>query len=291
MNRLKTGIFSLVGIIILVISCTKEYPGIEELDTQLVQEYIQKNNLTMQQYGQTGIYYQVVRQGTGPALAFNRETPFIYTVKSLDGSYSSLDTFAFSNRFYNFFGYLKPDSLRQVLKQAGANQGGIVRVILPSRFAYGKKGSGSIPGNASLDYSITALTADQIANYDDLAITKYLASQNLTGFSKSVNGVYYKIAEVGDGSAVISDESTISVQYTGRFLTGKIFEQSASGTSFTRLLGDLIKGWREVLPLIKKGGSVRVIIPSSLAYGMSGNQAIPPFSCLDFDIKVTDVAN
>ncbi len=290
MNRLKTSIFSLVGLIVLAISCTKEYPGIEELDTQLVQEYIQKNNLTMQQYGQTGIYYQVVRQGSGPALAFNRETPIIYTVKSLDGSYSSLDTFAFSNRFHNFFGYLKPDSLREVLKQAGANEGGIVRVILPSRFAYGKKGSGAIPGNSSLDFTVSAITAAKLADYEDQVIQKYLQTNSLTGFTKNSSGVYYKIAEPGTGSPITLD-STITVQYTGKLFNGKVFDQTANGTTATFFLGSLIDGWKQIIPLIKEGGSVRMIIPSTSAYGVKGNGvSIPPFSSLDFDMKVTAVS-
>jgi FKBP-type peptidyl-prolyl cis-trans isomerase FkpA len=54
-------------------------------------------------------------------------------------------------------------------------------------------------------------------------------------------------------------------------------------------LGTLIEGWKEGLPYIKKGGSIRLIIPSQLAYGVQGSGTIPPFSCLDFDIKVKDV--
>lgn len=290
MNKLKTGIFSLVGLIVLAISCTKEYPGIEELDTKLVQEYIQKNNLTMQQYGQTGIYYQVVKQGTGPDLAYNQEIPLIYTVKSLDGKYSSLDTFAVTNRHYSRFGYFEPDSLREVLKYADAKQGGIVRVILPSRFAYGKKGSGPIPGNSSLDFTVSAITAAKLADYEDQVIQKYLQTNSLTGFTKNSSGVYYKIAEPGTGSPITLD-STITVQYTGKLFNGKVFDQTANGTTATFFLGSLIDGWKQIIPLIKEGGSVRMIIPSTSAYGVKGNGvSIPPFSSLDFDMKVTAVS-
>ena len=288
MSRLKAYILPLLAVLLLAISCTKEYPGIEELDTQLVQEYIQKNNLTMQQYGQTGIYYQVVKQGTGPDLAFNQEIPLLYTVKSLDGNYSSLDTFA--NRYYNFFGYFRPDSLRSVLKQAGAKQGGVVRVILPSRFAFGKKGSGGIPGNSSLDYTVSAITTSKLADYEDQAIQKYLQTNNLTGFSKNPSGIYYKIAEMGTGSPITVD-STITVQYTGKLFNGKVFDQTANGATATFFLASLIDGWKQIIPLIKEGGSVRMIIPSPLAYGVRGSAPnIPPFSALDFDMKVTAVS-
>lgn len=278
----------MAALLILLSSCTKEYSGIEELDTQLVQEYIQKNNLTMQQYKQTGIYYQVITQGTGPDLAYNQEVPLIFTVKSLDNKYSSLDTF--TNRYYSFFGYFKPDSLREVLKQAGAKQGGSVRVILPSRFAYGKKGSGGIPGNSSLDFTVTAITASKLADYEDKVIQQYLLTNNLTGFSKNPSGIYYKIAEMGTGSPITVD-STITVQYTGKLFNGKVFDQTANGATATFFLSSLINGWKEIIPLIKEGGSVRMIIPSTSAYGIRGNGGgIPPFSSLDFDMKVTAVS-
>jgi FKBP-type peptidyl-prolyl cis-trans isomerase len=51
-----------------------------------------------------------------------------------------------------------------------------------------------------------------------------------------------------------------------------------------------VKGWREGIPLIKQGGSIRLIIPSTLGYGLDGSSpSVPAFSALDFEITVTDV--
>lgn len=284
---------NIVGIALLAtvwVSCTKEYASIDELDAQSVESFIQKNNLNVQQYGQTGIYYQVIKPGTGPDMDFSVQIPLVYTVQTLDGKYTALDTF--NNRYANYFGYFKPDSLREVVKHALVKQGGTVRVIIPSRFAFGKSGSGSIPGNSSLDYTITAITADKLPEYEDFTINQYLQANNLSGFTKTSTGLYYKIGATGDGTEVIDDESVLTLEYTGKLFNGTVFDKTASGATAIFVLGNLVDGWREALPLIKKGGNIRIIFPSSLGYGMSStNSAIPPFSCLDFEIKVTDVSN
>lgn len=288
MKQISKNIIGFIVLSTLLAACTKEYATIEEQDKQLVQEYIQTNNLTMQQYHQTGIYYQVTKPGAGPDLDYSVQIPLIYTVKTLDGQYSALDTF--NNRYANYFGYFKPDSLREVIKHALVKQGGTVRIIIPSRFAFGKSGSGSIPGNSSLDYTITAITAEKLPEYEDYTINQYLQANNLTGFTKTASGLYYKIALPGDGTKVIVNESVLTLEYTGKLFNGTVFDKTATGATAILMLGSLIEGWKEALPLIKKGGSIRIVVPSSLAYGLAGsNSSIPPFSCLDFDIKVTDV--
>lgn len=289
LKPLHTYFCALIAVVLVLSACDKQYPGIEELDQQTVQDYLQKNNLNFQQYNNTGIYYEVLTQGSGPAMDYTLQLPLIYTVKTLDGSFSSVDTF--SNKYAEYFGYFKPDSLREVMMNSGLKQGGKIRVILPSRFAFGKGGSGSIAGNSSLDYTITVIHPDKLAEYDDAVINTYLQANNLTGFTKSASGLYYKIAEAGSGTEDISDNSAITVEYTGKLLNGTVFDKTATGANVTLILSETVQGWREALPLIKKGGSMRIILPSNLAYGLGARGAIPYFSCLDFEIKVTDVAN
>jgi FKBP-type peptidyl-prolyl cis-trans isomerase len=269
--------------------CTKTYPTIAEVDAQAVTNYIQSNNLSVQQYGQTGIYYQVTQVGTGPNIDYSTQIPLIYTIKTLDGTYASIDTF--NNRYAGYFGYFKPDSLREVIKNALVKQGGSIRVIIPSRFAFGKAGSGSVPGNSSVDFTVTALTATKVAEYDDFTILKYIQTNNLTGFTKAAEGYYYKITDPGAGTETISGTSAISVEYTGKTLNGTIFDQTIAGSPATFTLSSTVEGWRLALPLVKKGGIMQIILPSALGYGLSGSGSIAPFSCMFFDIKVTDVAN
>jgi FKBP-type peptidyl-prolyl cis-trans isomerase FkpA len=54
-------------------------------------------------------------------------------------------------------------------------------------------------------------------------------------------------------------------------------------------LNRLIKGWQLAVPKINVGGSIKVIIPSGLAYGIrSRSKDIPANSVLVFDIEVLD---
>lgn len=111
----------------------------------------------------------------------------------------------------------------------------------------------------------------------------------MTGFSKTNTGIYYKIGQPGTGSP-ISVDSTVVANYTGKLLNGTIFDRAVAGSEATFALTSVIKGWQQAIPLINQGGSIRMLIPSALAYGMEGSSpSIPPFSCLDFEVNVTDV--
>jgi FKBP-type peptidyl-prolyl cis-trans isomerase FkpA len=71
-------------------------------------------------------------------------------------------------------------------------------------------------------------------------------------------------------------------------LDGRVFDQQADATKTGWVLGSLIAGWQIGLPLIQKGGEIKLIIPSSLGYGCD-NGALPPNSILYFDIHLVDV--
>ncbi|MFA6945738.1 MAG: FKBP-type peptidyl-prolyl cis-trans isomerase [Pedobacter sp.] len=283
--------YALPGFLLLsiIVSCVKEYETIEVIDDRNVKEYIQQNNLSVQEYQGSGIYYQVVSPGTGAETQYSDQTPAIFTMRSLDGKYVSVDTFTIANRYYNYLGYFNPEAVRAGIKEVLKKSNGTLRVIIPSRLAFGRNGTGNIPGNASLDIVVKVLEKDKIPQYDDYTIKMYLEKNAMTGFTKSSSGIYYKIDQPGTGSPITID-STVVANYTGKLLNGTIFDKAVAGSEATFSLTSVIKGWQEAIPLIKQGGSIRMVIPSALGYGMEGSStSIPPFSCLDFEVKVTDV--
>jgi peptidylprolyl isomerase len=93
----------------------------------------------------------------------------------------------------------------------------------------------------------------------------------------------------------------ILVNYTGRFLDGKVFDTSlAPGrTPFELHLGrgDVIKGWDEGLSTMHVGGKRKLTIPPGLAYGPGGypdprnpsKYVIPPNSTLTFDVELLKI--
>jgi FKBP-type peptidyl-prolyl cis-trans isomerase len=104
----------------------------------------------------------------------------------------------------------------------------------------------------------------------------------------SINGVYYKILQEGSGDFVNVND-TLTVNYKGSLMNGEIFDQTKEKPA-TFPLNRLIKGWQIGLTKCKKGGKMRLIIPSALAYSIRARaEKIPPNSILLFDIEVLDI--
>jgi FKBP-type peptidyl-prolyl cis-trans isomerase FkpA len=116
-------------------------------------------------------------------------------------------------------------------------------------------------------------------------LEQYLLSAMVSTAVKDERGFYYIISSMGTGTRP-NLCSTVRVSYTGRLTNGSVFDQSASAT-FS--LSGLITGWQEGIPLIQKGGAIRLYLPPSLAYGSSATASIPANSILIFDISLLDV--
>jgi FKBP-type peptidyl-prolyl cis-trans isomerase FkpA len=121
---------------------------------------------------------------------------------------------------------------------------------------------------------------------EDAAMQAYAATTGVT-FTKHSSGLYYYIDAPGSGVTPAST-NTVSVKYVGKLTTGTVFDQTTT-TPISFTLGGVILGWQLGVPLIKKGGKIRLIIPSSYAYGCTANGPIPAYSILYFEIELIDV--
>ena len=65
--------------------------------------------------------------------------------------------------------------------------------------------------------------------------------------------------------------------------------RAANQLSFRLGVGMVIPGWEEGVSKLHKGEKATLFIPSTLAYGPRGNQAIPANSVLIFDIELMDI--
>jgi FKBP-type peptidyl-prolyl cis-trans isomerase FkpA len=117
-------------------------------------------------------------------------------------------------------------------------------------------------------------------------VENYLTSNNITGAVKHCSGLYYKITDSGTGVKPTVC-SVITVRYTGKLTNGNIFDQASSPVSFN--LSQVIRGWINGLPYLKKGGSMTLYIPPALGYGNQQVGTIPPNSMLIFDVNLVDV--
>ncbi|WP_291404444.1 FKBP-type peptidyl-prolyl cis-trans isomerase [Daejeonella sp.] len=125
------------------------------------------------------------------------------------------------------------------------------------------------------------------AELDEALIVKFIADNKITA-TKHSSGVYYQILSPGTGSVIYNANTVVTAKYTGRLLNGSIFDQTTTQIpSFA--LGKVIVGWQIGVPLIQKGGKIRILIPSQYGYGRNVAGTIPANSVLDFDIELTDV--
>lgn len=110
---------------------------------------------------------------------------------------------------------------------------------------------------------------------------------NNINYSEDASGLLYQIITPGSLFTPIST-STVSVTYTGKLFNGTVFDSTSSPVMVA--LTNVIDGWKIGIPLIKKGGRIKLIIPSALAYSCSGSgNGIPPNSPLFFDVTLLDV--
>lgn len=97
--------------------------------------------------------------------------------------------------------------------------------------------------------------------------------------------------EVGSGETV-KPGATVTAHYTVAYAKdGTIFGSSYdTGEPGNFPLGTVLPGWQKGVPGMKVGGTRRLIIPASLAYGEAGSPpAIGPNEPLVFDIKLISV--
>jgi FKBP-type peptidyl-prolyl cis-trans isomerase FkpA len=113
------------------------------------------------------------------------------------------------------------------------------------------------------------------------------ATANSIPAVKHSTGLYYHIVAQGSGPTP-NVNSIVYVTYTGKTLDGTIFDQRTTPVAF--VLRDLLEGWKIGLQLIQKGGQIRLIVPSSLAYSCYGaGGVISSNTVLYFDIQLIDV--
>ncbi len=120
------------------------------------------------------------------------------------------------------------------------------------------------------------------AAIDSAAIQTYLTAHPAITPVKDTLGVKYQVITAGTGSYPV-DASTINVAYSGSLLNGTVFDNNSS---YTQILGNLIPGWRIVLPHVRTGSKVLMLIPSRFGYGNTANGAIPANSVLLFTITL-----
>ena len=130
----------------------------------------------------------------------------------------------------------------------------------------------------------------KLAEENQQKSTEFLATNaKKTGIVTLPSGVQYRIIDEGDGARPGMD-STVKVHYRGSKMTGLEFDSSfARGVPEEFVVNSVLRGWQEVLPLMKTGATWQVFVPPELAFGARGNPPVGPNEALTFDLKLVEI--
>jgi len=105
---------------------------------------------------------------------------------------------------------------------------------------------------------------------EDVIIKQYILDNNITAI-KDPSGLYYQVLSPGTGPHP-TITSNVTVSYTGKLLDGiTVFE---TGPSSYFPLVNVTPAWQIGLTHIGAGGSIILIAPSALAYGITGTGSV-----------------
>jgi hypothetical protein len=105
-------------------------------------------------------------------------------------------------------------------------------------------------------------------------------------------GFYWISRPEPAGPDAIGEGDQVMLSYKGYFLTGRLFENSASHFEYIYGTPDqLLKGLNYVTGKLKLGQTAKILLPSRLAFGENGssNGVVPPYTPLIYELKIIDV--
>jgi FKBP-type peptidyl-prolyl cis-trans isomerase FkpA len=116
-------------------------------------------------------------------------------------------------------------------------------------------------------------------------VKDYLTANGISA-TQHCSGLFYAITQEGAGVKP-TPCNYIVFNYEGKLTDGSVFQKTNSPAGL--YLSQLITGFKNGIPFIKKGGKITLYIPPTLGYGNNPQPNIPPNSILIFDVELLDV--
>lgn len=139
--------------------------------------------------------------------------------------------------------------------------------------------------------ALVALLYSGFAKAAESADEQKRAAQEIAQYEKKArktpSGLKYVLLRQGKGDKPTRGQ-TIDAHYVGRFMDGRIFDQSYGRGPFSFAVGtgQVIRAWDEALMDMRLGEKRALIVPPDLGYGKQGaGKAIPPNTTLFFEVE------
>jgi FKBP-type peptidyl-prolyl cis-trans isomerase len=128
----------------------------------------------------------------------------------------------------------------------------------------------------------------QIVKDNSNAIDAYIL-RNHWKVEESGTGLRYFVYKKGKGKKIKSGDKII-LEYSLKTLDGIeiINDKKSVSKPFIVEKENAESGIHEVLQLLNKGDNAKVILPPHLAFGLTGNEEIPPMATLVYNLKVSE---
>jgi FKBP-type peptidyl-prolyl cis-trans isomerase FkpA len=117
------------------------------IDDATIQAYIKAHNITATK-DPSGLYYSIITPGTGPYPTPVSNVTVAYTGQTLDGN-------VFDTKPSSYFALNGAVIKGWSIGVPHINAGGTILLLIPSALAYGTTGSGTIPANTVIMFTIT----------------------------------------------------------------------------------------------------------------------------------------
>ena len=140
-------LFSILAMLLILSSCLKKNNQ-PEIDDQIIQNYLTKNNLTAIK-DPSGLYYIMTKEGTGDSPDVSKTVEVKYQGKLIDGT--DFDQTEAGKTFtYELSGLIYGWQIGIPMMK----RGGKATLFIPSTLGYGTSRMGPIPPNSVLIFDI-----------------------------------------------------------------------------------------------------------------------------------------
>jgi FKBP-type peptidyl-prolyl cis-trans isomerase len=144
----------------------------------------------------------------------------------------------------------------------------------------------TIPSDAEIQAQLLEMNQEK-SKEESAMIQKFIAEKKWA-MTHNGGGLYYEITEKGRGIPV-ENGMTVAIAFKVFLLDGKqCYETMAADPVRFKVGKDHVEsGLHQLMPLLHKGDRVRVVLPSVLAFGFTGDKKkIPGDTPLHYEIVV-----
>lgn len=300
-KRLKSTIIVAMGVGVLS-SCMNSSSDLQDPIVQLqnevaaIDKYLDENNISAIKE-LSGIRIEILQLGTG----FPAHLASTVNVDYEGKIFSTGALFDNGNVEGKLESYIEGWQRALMALPSGSQ----ARLYIPSAYGYGTAGQGTIPGNASLLFTVkfnkiltTSQEAQKLAT-DTVAMDAYLEDKSIDAVKDST-GLRYVITQMGAGLTP-SWYNKVKFKSSYRLLTDDavvVFQIDTEPNDNTdnRVIDQIADGLKLGLQKLRVGSKATFYIPSKLAFGTQGatngsTQVIPANANIILDIELTEIVS